>query len=129
MSLPSGSGGGSQVVLKLYRDCLRLIRHVAPGTASPKSKALRATVRGEFKHNMHLRDPGEIEAAQASAVRALSNYLLATSAPNDAKLRTAAQDYHSRSVREAKAQSNSSNISSSSNSSAAENEVGSGSKE
>jgi len=115
MSHPASSG--SHVILKLYRDCLRLIQHVAPG-ASPKSMALKLTVRSEFKRNMQLRDEDAIEAAKANAVRALSNYLLATAAPKDAKLQTAAKDYHSRSVMEAK-----SNNDTPSSSTAAENEV------
>jgi len=96
----SGSGGGKTVILKLYRDCLRLIQHVAPGS-SPKSLALRATVRSEFRRHAGLTDADAIETAKANAVRALSNYLLATAAPNDAKLETAANEYHSRSVKEA----------------------------
>ena len=100
MSIPSSGGSGRIVIRKLYRDCLRLIQHVAPGS-SPKSMALRMTVRAEFKRNLSLRDEDAIEAAKSNAVRALSNYLLARAAPNDAKLHTAVKDYHNRSVGEA----------------------------
>jgi len=91
------SGSHRAVILKLYRDCFRLIRHVAPGQ-SPKSLALQSTVRREFKRQAHLKDADAIETAKAAAVRALSNYLLATAAPKDARLHQAAQDYHQRSV-------------------------------
>ena len=100
MSLPSSGGSGRHVIQKLYRDCLRLIHHVAPG-ASPKTMALKMTVRAEFKRNMTLRDDDAIEAAKANAVRALSNYLLARAAPKDVKLQKAATNYHNRSVSEA----------------------------
>ena len=94
------------VVLKLYRDCLRTIRHAAPGH-SPKAVALRSTVRNAFKRNQNLDERGgaaAVEAAIAAGVRALSNYLLAASAPADTRLGRAAEDYRGRSVREQRQQ-------------------------
>ena len=88
--------------LQLYRDCLRLVNHIAPGRASPKNAALRATVRSEFRKNRSLTVAEDIENAKASAVRALSNYMLAVSAPKDAKLASSMKDFHGRSVRQAK---------------------------
>jgi len=64
--------------LKLYRDCLRLIRHVAPGR-SAKALALRKTVRTEFSKRRDLADEKEVEQSKEAAVRALSNYLLMVS--------------------------------------------------
>lgn len=100
MPLPASGGGGRYVIQKLYRDCLRLIQHVAPGS-SPKTMALKMTVRAEFKRNMTLRDEDAIEVAKSNAVRALSNYLLARAAPKDVKLQKAAENYHNKSVSEA----------------------------
>ena len=59
----------------LYRDCLRLIRHVS-GTGSPKSVQLRAIVRGEFKRNAHVTGAEQLEELQANAVRALTNSVM-----------------------------------------------------
>jgi hypothetical protein len=90
--------------VQLYRDCLRLIRHVAPGKSSSKAMALRTTVRTEFDRHRDLHDEERLEAAKANAVRALSNYMLAVAAPKDPKLKARMQDFHGRSVREAKAE-------------------------
>lgn len=86
---------------QLYRDCLRLVRHVAPGTDSPKARALRQTVRHEFRRNADVTDADQITTLKANAVRALSNYLLQASAPRDAHLKQSAQDFQRRSVSQA----------------------------
>ena len=89
---------------QLYRDCLRLVRHIAPGATSAKAVALRQTVRGEFRKHAQETDPETITNLKANAVRALSNYLLAVSAPKDPRVSSAAKDFHGRSVTEAKAE-------------------------
>mmetsp|Transcript_22493 Transcript_22493/g.42262 ORF Transcript_22493/g.42262 Transcript_22493/m.42262 type:complete len:102 (-) Transcript_22493:5-310(-) len=68
--------------LQLYRDCLRLIGHIAPG-GSAKGSALRHQVRSSFALNKHLTSPSEIETAKAGAVRALANFMLVESAGTD----------------------------------------------
>ena len=73
---------------KLYRDCLRLVRHVAPGE-SPKAMALRQMVRMQFKANASEKDPNKIEAFKSDAVRALSNYMVYQSAQKDTRLQKA----------------------------------------
>jgi hypothetical protein len=90
------------LLLQLYRDCLRLIHHVAPGRTSAKSVALRKTVRNEFSKHREETKPEQIEAFKGNAIRALSNYLLAMQAPKDPKMASAMKDYHGRSVKEAK---------------------------
>ena len=69
----------------MFRDCLRLVKHIAPGS-SPKGFALRAMVRGEFLKNKDETDETRIEALKAGAVRALSNYMLYESGAKDKKL-------------------------------------------
>jgi Complex 1 protein (LYR family) len=105
MSVPSPTIG--RTALQLYRDCLRLVRHVAPGDC-PKGVALRRTVRNEFRRHAHLvavldddEDNGttqQIANLKANAIRALSNYLLAMNASKDPKLKSAMKDFHDRSV-------------------------------
>jgi Complex 1 protein (LYR family) len=104
MSVPSPNIG--RTALQLYRDCLRLVRHVAPGDC-PKGVALRRTVRYEFRRHAHLavvdddEDNGttqQIANLKANAIRALSNYLLAMNASKDPKLKSAMKDFHDRSV-------------------------------
>jgi Complex 1 protein (LYR family) len=100
MSVPSPTIG--RTALQLYRDCLRLVRHVAPGDC-PKGVALRRTVRNEFRRHAQLDDKNDKEASQiahlkANAIRALSNYLLAMNASKDPKLKSAMKDFHDRSV-------------------------------
>jgi len=76
---------------------------VAPGgPANAKSAALRRTVRTEFEKSRGETDPAEIERLKSNAVRALSNYLLATSARNDPKVGAAMKTFHDKSVRHAK---------------------------
>ena len=87
--------------LQLYRDCLRLIRHVAP-SGSTKNAAVKQIVKAEFSRHRDETDPDRLEALRANAIRALSNYMLATQAPNDPKVAAAAKDFHGRSVQQAK---------------------------
>ena len=75
-NLPSSQ----RTAIELYRDLLRLVAHVAPGT-SPKSFALRTMIRSEFVKSRSLSpenpsDQVKIEEAKSNAVRALSNYML-----------------------------------------------------
>lgn len=79
-----------------------MIQHIAPGETSPKGKALRTTVKVEFRRNKSLVDELQIENAKAAAIRALSNYMLATSASKDPKVASAMKDFHNRSVEVAK---------------------------
>ena len=72
-------------ILKLFRDCLRLVRHIAPGQ-SPKGLALRTMVRSEFGKNKDVKDETQIEVLKAGAIRALSNYMLFESGGKDKKL-------------------------------------------
>jgi Complex 1 protein (LYR family) len=101
------SGGVSAMqrpVSQLYRDCLRLVRHMAPGmfnATNRKATALRTMVRHEFRKFEHVDDPKEIEACKANAIRALSNYYVLKSLPNDTKVQEAASKYHQRSVQSA----------------------------
>ena len=80
---------------QLYRDCLRLVRHVAPGTTA-KSLALRTSIRQQFRADY--KTPEEVEAAKANAVRALSNYMLFTSGQKDQKVKKAMNEYHQASI-------------------------------
>lgn len=88
-------------VTQLYRDCLRLVNHVAPGY-SPKAIALRTMVQSEFRKNMELTDPIAIENAKAGAVRALANYMVFQSGAQDAHVSKAMSSFHTSSVEEAK---------------------------
>mmetsp|Transcript_22906 Transcript_22906/g.54171 ORF Transcript_22906/g.54171 Transcript_22906/m.54171 type:complete len:105 (-) Transcript_22906:288-602(-) len=82
------SGVANRTALELYRDCLRLVRHVAPGE-SPKAMALRRTVRMQFKRNASEEDPKKIDSLKSDAVRALSNYMVYQSAQKDSRLQKA----------------------------------------
>lgn len=73
---------------QLFRDCMRLVRHIAPGN-SPKGVALKTMVRSEFKKSMHEKDEAKIEVLKAGAIRALSNYMLYESGAKDEKLQGA----------------------------------------
>jgi hypothetical protein len=79
------SSGVARTSLQLYRDCLRLMKHVAPGQTA-KSQSLRLTLNSSFLRNAHLdpvADEDKVEAAKADAVRALANYVVLTAAIKD----------------------------------------------
>jgi hypothetical protein len=59
---------------KLYRDCLRLARHVAGD--SRKGDKMREMVRSSFRANMAETDEKKIDALKFAAVRGLSNYMV-----------------------------------------------------
>jgi len=95
--------------IELYRDLLRLVKHIAPGTTSPKSISLRMMIRGEFNKSRHLSpdraaDQPQIESMKANAVRALSNYMLYESGVKDSsrggKLGNAMDRFHDRNMEE-----------------------------
>mmetsp|Transcript_55974 Transcript_55974/g.65397 ORF Transcript_55974/g.65397 Transcript_55974/m.65397 type:complete len:109 (+) Transcript_55974:431-757(+) len=77
---------GNTNTCQLFRDCLRLIQHIAPGH-SPKGTALKTMLRSEFVKSSTLKSSDEIENAKNNAVRALSNYMLYESGSKDNKLK------------------------------------------
>jgi hypothetical protein len=87
MSL-TGSGNNAVVIrttIKLYRDCFRLINHIAG--KSQKGQTLKRVVGGEFRKNSEVKDPAQLDALKGNAVRALSNYLMMESATKDDKFK------------------------------------------
>ena len=73
---------------QLYRDCLRLVQHIAGKSA--KGNQLRLIVRNEFKKNAHVEDPQVVENLKCNAIRGLSNYLMLQSFNKDSKLKSKA---------------------------------------
>ncbi|CAN0051491.1 unnamed protein product [Heterosigma akashiwo] len=85
MMQPLG-GGIQRTTIQLYRDCMRLVQHIAG--KSKKGDNIRRIVGGEFRKNKDEKDEAKIEALKANAVRALSNYLVLESGMKDAQLKT-----------------------------------------
>jgi hypothetical protein len=77
--------------LALYRDCLRLIQHMA-GTTSPKARNLRAIVAAQFRAHKDETDPARLHALKQGAERGLSNYLIYRTAKTDPKVAAHAAD-------------------------------------
>ena len=61
------SMSGPKSSLQLFRDCMRLIRHLA-GTTSQKSQQLRAIVSEQFRVNKHEADPAVIHRLKQACV-------------------------------------------------------------
>lgn len=68
---------------QLFRDCLRLIQHIAG--RSKKAQQLQIIVGKEFRKNKSIEDPAKIEALKSNAIRALANYLMLESSAKDKK--------------------------------------------
>ncbi|KAJ1407032.1 hypothetical protein B484DRAFT_307577, partial [Ochromonadaceae sp. CCMP2298] len=66
---------------QIYRDCLRLIKHIAGN--SKKAAALQQVVRIEFKRNAAVAEEAAVEKLKSNAVRGLSNYLMMESSSKD----------------------------------------------
>lgn len=58
---------------KLYRDCLRLARHLAG--ESRKGDKMREMIRVQFRAGASETDEAKIEVLKFAAVRGLSNYM------------------------------------------------------
>ena len=58
---------------KLYRDCLRLARHLAG--ESRKGDKMREMIRAQFRAGASETDEAKIEVLKFAAVRGLSNYM------------------------------------------------------
>lgn len=76
---------------QLYRDCLRLIKHIAG--KSKKGVLLQTTVKGEFRKNASVTDPVQVEALKSNAVRGLANYLMIESTAKDSRLQKFSSSY------------------------------------
>ncbi|TYZ62747.1 hypothetical protein PybrP1_000188 [[Pythium] brassicae (nom. inval.)] len=77
----------SRTSLQLYRDCMRLAKHI--GGKSKKGEAIRSLIRREFEKGRAEVDPEKIEALKTNAIRGLSNYLVLANSSKDKQLQSA----------------------------------------
>lgn len=103
MSLSTAGPGGlkafSRSASQLYRDCLRLVRHIAG--ASAKGQNIRKVLGAEFRKNAHVTDPAKVESLKSNAVRGLANYLMIESSSKDPRLQKFANTYAQKEIKEA----------------------------
>lgn len=88
--------GFTKTTPQIYRDCLRLIKHIAG--KSKKNDAITRIVRNEFKKNAGVKDDAVIEKLKSNAVRGLSNYLMMESLSKDARFQQQSQAFVQREV-------------------------------
>ena len=81
----------SRKTTHLYRDCLRLIDHVAGKSA--KGIKVRNIVRQEFKKNAEVKDPQAVEVLKSHAIRGLANFLMLESANKDLKFKNKVNEF------------------------------------
>lgn len=86
--------GISRTTPALYRDCLRLIQHIAG--KSKKGEHLRRIVGGEFRKNAKVADEALVVGLKSNAIRALANYLMIESSAKDARFKEKAAAYSAR---------------------------------
>ena len=60
---------GPKTSKALFRDCLRLITHMA-GTSSPKALHLRTILKSQFLANAHVTDPARLHSLKQGCVGA-----------------------------------------------------------
>mmetsp|Transcript_14954 Transcript_14954/g.16186 ORF Transcript_14954/g.16186 Transcript_14954/m.16186 type:complete len:110 (+) Transcript_14954:33-362(+) len=96
--IPSTAKAISRTTPQLYRDCLRLVQHIAG--KSKKGQSLRGIIRNEFRKNMQVSDPALIENLKSNAIRGLANYLMIESTAKDKRLQTSANAYAAKSVKD-----------------------------
>ncbi len=77
---------------QLFRDCLRLVQHIA-GKSSPKSLKLKSIVRQEFKKHALISDEALIDQLKSNAVKGLANYLMLESSMKDERISKNASNY------------------------------------
>lgn len=58
---------GPKTSKALFRDCLRLIAHMA-GTSSPKALHLRTILKSQFLANAHITDPAKLHSLKQGCV-------------------------------------------------------------
>jgi hypothetical protein len=87
-------GGSSKTSVQLYRDCYRLIKHIAG--KSKKAANMQRVVYGEFQKNAAEMDPARIEALKSHAIRGLANYLMMESTAKDARFQASSKAYNER---------------------------------
>lgn len=83
-----------KTTLQIYRDCMRLIKHVAGN--SSKATMVRGLVRREFAKNRGETDEQRIAQLKANAVRGLANYFMMESASRDARFQASAANFSKR---------------------------------
>ncbi|TMW69321.1 hypothetical protein Poli38472_001477 [Pythium oligandrum] len=83
----SGTTQITRTSIQLYRDCMRLAKHI--GGTSKKGQAIKELIRREFEKGRHETDPEKIEVLKANAVRGLSNYLMMANSSKDKNLQAA----------------------------------------
>jgi len=87
----SAARGGPKSSLALFRDCLRLVAHMA-GRSSPKAKSLRAIVAAQFRAHRHETDAAKLHVLKQGAEKGLSNYLIYHTSKTDKKVAAHAAD-------------------------------------
>ena len=85
--------GPTRTTAELYRDCLRLVNHIAG--RSTKGASLRRIVLSEFRKNADVKGD-KVEQLKGNAVRALSNYLVMNSMSKDNNLNQVAKNFSRR---------------------------------
>mmetsp|Transcript_31391 Transcript_31391/g.76927 ORF Transcript_31391/g.76927 Transcript_31391/m.76927 type:complete len:98 (-) Transcript_31391:168-461(-) len=61
---------------RLYKDCMRLVFHVASEHKTVNVKQVRTVVKQQFMMNANETDPKKLEELKNAALRALTNYVM-----------------------------------------------------
>lgn len=95
----SATKGVIRTTPQLYRDCLRLVNHIAG--RSKKANNIKKVILTEFRKNAKVNDPVLIDQLKSHAIRGLANYLMMESSSKDPRLQQASSTFSSTSVKQA----------------------------
>lgn len=76
---------------QLYRDCMRLINHIAGNSA--KGRNIKRVITSEFRKHSNVTDSKVVESLKSNAIRGLSNYLMLESLGKDDRFKNRAIEY------------------------------------
>eukprot|EP00285_Hemiselmis_virescens_P004988 CAMPEP_0173389804 /NCGR_PEP_ID=MMETSP1356-20130122/13497_1 /TAXON_ID=77927 ORGANISM="Hemiselmis virescens, Strain PCC157" /NCGR_SAMPLE_ID=MMETSP1356 /ASSEMBLY_ACC=CAM_ASM_000847 /LENGTH=113 /DNA_ID=CAMNT_0014347055 /DNA_START=13 /DNA_END=354 /DNA_ORIENTATION=+ len=61
---------------RLYKDCLRLVYHVAEEHKGVNPRQVRSIVKQQFMMNAQVTEPAKLDELKNAALRALTNYVM-----------------------------------------------------
>ncbi|KAJ1472358.1 hypothetical protein T484DRAFT_1975506 [Baffinella frigidus] len=69
-------GSFNPSVKRLFKDCLRMVKHVAEEHKAVDQQQVILLVRQQFMANAHVTNPEKLSSLKGNAMSALTNYVM-----------------------------------------------------